>query len=87
MSYRPSNWTGLEVRFLTVIQYVHCVAFARSTCTRHDSWGPPGQMVNGITVQTMCHALGQLWLNQRPLAFAPMVPNHCTPGGFGKHCA
>src|SRR5215204_6187237 len=78
-AYRPSKVTLFEVRFLTVIQYVTCVAFARSTATSQSIWGAPTCGEVGIMYQTTCHGAGQLNVNQRRVSPGLSVPVHCTP--------
>jgi hypothetical protein len=76
---RPSNVTVFEVRFFTVIQYVHYVAFARSTATSQSTWGTPTWGEVGIMYHTTCHVVGQLKVNQRWEAPGPSDPVNCTP--------
>src|SRR5215213_2775857 len=63
-AYLPSKFTVLVVRFFTVIQYVHCVALARSTWTSQSTCGAPDCGEVGIMYQTTCHVVGQLCVNQ-----------------------
>src|SRR5215204_4241651 len=78
-AYLPSKVTLFEVRFLRVIQYVTCVAFARSTATSQSIWGAPTCGEVGIMYQTTCHGAGQLKVNQRRCSLAARLPVHCTP--------
>jgi hypothetical protein len=65
--------------FVTVIQYVTCVAFERSTETVQPSSGAPGSGVTGIMYQIMWFAGFHPQVNQLCDACAASVPVHCTP--------